>query len=71
MVTASFEQNDTILFVAEDMPSLEVCIILSHTKLQRQVIVTVATEAGTAKGIIVDYIGTTIIIIARSKIFFI
>ena len=36
--------------VLENETSVEVCVILSHTNLQRDVIVALATQSGTATG---------------------
>lgn len=50
VVTVSFKGDEVIQFVNEELSSTQVCLILSHTELQREITVTVATEEGTASG---------------------
>ena len=56
VVMVSFEGDDMIQFVSEDLSSKQVCVLLSHTELQREITVTVATEEGTASGNVYSYI---------------
>ena len=53
-ITAAFD-GEFPLFVEERARPLELCISLSHTDLQRDIVVTLATESGTATGIIHNY----------------
>lgn len=46
----SFTGDEVIQFVSEELSSTQVCLTLSHTELQRELTVTVATEEGTASG---------------------
>ena len=50
MVAVFFDGDGMIQFVNESLLLTEVCLNVSHTDLQREIVVTVATEEGTALG---------------------
>ena len=39
-----------IQFIREDLSPKQICVVLSHTDLERDIVVTVSTEEGTASG---------------------
>ena len=50
VVTVAFEGDTMIQFVNESLLFKEVCLNISHTNLQREIVVIVSTEEGTASG---------------------
>ena len=50
VVTVSFEGDEMIQFIGENVSPKQVCVVLSHTDLEREIVVTVSTEEGTASG---------------------
>ena len=50
VVTVSFEGDEMIQFIREDLSPKQICVVLSHTDLERDIVVTVSTEEGTASG---------------------
>ena len=44
-----------IQFIREDLSPKQICVALSHTNLERNIVVTISTEEGTASGNVYNY----------------
>ena len=45
-----FEDEDMIQFVNESLSSIQLCLVLSHSEIQRNISKTIAPEVGSASG---------------------